>query len=221
MNINWLQYSLALLLLWTPRQWLRVGVLFKLKSSRSRSADSAAVEREPGDLSVRFRDEFKKFRNYVDFLRAAIGGVAIMGGIAGLKPSLQLAADSAEWFGRLVIAAQFAVLLIGVLLQSFRFEKRATMYPPIFYLSGLSFGLIGWGPAIFALVLIWAFNTTLPGPTAFLFIYAVLAGLFGWLLASDITQVVFAVVLIFAPVLISLLTKRRLVHFVKKTKAAG
>ena len=37
--------------------------------------------REPGDTTVRFREEFLKPRNYVDVLRGTVGSLAIMGGM--------------------------------------------------------------------------------------------------------------------------------------------
>lgn len=195
--------------------------MFKRKTSRAHKGSDASLEREPGDLSVHFSDEFLKARNYVDFLRAAIGGIAILGGIAGIKASVQISQDDSEWLVWVITGAQIAILLIGVLIQTFRMETRTAMYPPIFFLSGLSICLCGIQAAAFALIMIWAINTTLPGPSAFLSLYAVLAGFFGWLLNDSYTLVMVAVVLLFAPVLISLLTKRRLVHYSKKTRNTG
>lgn len=221
MNILWPQFIIALLLLWIPRQWLRAGgALFKRRHKSGKVRRDREAEREPGDNSIYFRDEFQKIRNYVDFFRAGIGGMAIVGlPIADIAPALQTLPDAAPWRENLVEIVWIAVLVVGVLIQSFRFEKRSAMFPPIFYISGLTFGTCGVAVAAPAVVLTWAINTTLSGPLAFLCLYAVTIGLFGLLLSDAPEQVGVTSALVFLPVLISLLAKKRLVHFAKKVKA--
>lgn len=224
-KILWSQLAIALILLWFPRQWLRVGGhLFRSRHRRSESwspRDRPDLVREPGDNSIYFRIEFTKFRNYVDFFRAAVGGLAVVGGLMDVQPAVQASAAALPWQAVAVQYMSFALLMLGVLVQSFRFEKRASMFPPIFYLSGLTLGLCGFDAAGFAVVMTWAINSTLPGPTSFLTIYALLVGIFGYLLRDDNVVVAFAAGLVFLPVLISLLAKKRLVHFAKKVKAGG
>jgi len=117
---------------------------------------------------------------------------------------------------------RIAILLVGVLIQCFRFEKRTGLFPPIFYLTGITIGVCGPGVAAFAIVLTWAINTALPGPTTFLSVYALLIGVFGALLQfADLEPIFIGVGLVFLPVLISLLSKRRLVHYSKKVKTGG
>lgn len=219
-NIIWPQFLVALLLLWMPRQWLRVGgSLFKRRRKSGNVRRDREAEREPGDNSIYFRDEFMKVRNYVDFFRAGIGGLAIVGlPVADIAPALQALPDAAPWRGYVVDGVWIAVLLVGVLIQSFRFEKRSAMFPPIFYISGLTFGTCGVAVAAPAVVLTWAINTTLSGPLAFLCLYAGTIGIFGFLLSDDLEQVGVTTALVFLPVLISLLAKKRLVHFSKKVK---
>ncbi len=220
MNIAWTQIAVALILLWIPRQWLRIGgAIFKRRSGKGRLNPEAA--REPGDNGIYFRVEFAKFRNYVDFFRAAIGGLAVTGGIMGVQSALLAPEDASGWHFAMVRYMRIAILLIGVLIQSFRFEKRAAMFPPIFYISGLTFGVCGLYVALFAIIMTWAINTTLPGPTAFLTLYAATIGIFGYFLTDDLEQIIVSVGLVFSPVLLSLLAKRRLVHFSKKVKASG
>ncbi len=226
MNILWPQFAVAVVLLWLPRQWLRAGVrFFKRRRNKGRSwfpGDRPDLDAGSRDHTIYFRTEFTKFRNYVDFFRASIGGVAIIGGIADIHPAMQAPGDASELHIAMVQWARIAVLLVGVLIQSFRFEKKAAMFPPIFYLTGLTLGLCGIEVAFFAVVLTWAINTVLPGPTAFLSLYALLIGAFGYMLQENIGESVYcAVGLVFLPALISLLAKRRLVHFSKKVKADG
>lgn len=221
MNIVWTQFIVALLLLWIPRQWLRAGgALFKRGHKHGRVRRDREAEREPGDNSIYFRDEFLKVRNYVDFFRAGIGGLAIVGlPVADIAPAIKAGSGAALWQTNMVDVVGITVLLIGVLIQSFRFEKRSAMFPPIFYISGLTFGTLGVAVAAPAVVLTWAINTTLSGPLAFLCLYSVTIGIFGLLLSDNWEQVGVTTALVFLPVLISLLAKKRLVHFSKKVKA--
>lgn len=222
-NILWPQLIVALLLLWIPRQWLRAGgALFKRRRKSNRARRDREAEREPGDNTIYFRDEFLKVRNYVDFFRAGIGGLAIVGLSAlDVAPALQAGDDASDWRVALIRYAGVLIMLVGVLIQSFRFETRSAMFPPIFYISGLTFGTCGVTVAALAVVLTWVLNTTLSGPVAFLTLYAVLVGIFGAFLLDDLQQVGISAALVFTPVMISLLAKKRLVHFSKKVKVGG
>jgi len=222
-NILWPQLIVALLLLWIPRQWLRAGgALFKRSRKHGRVRRDREAEREPGDNAIYFRDEFMKIRNYVDFFRAGIGGLAIVGlWSANIAPALDAPADATDWRIALIRYTGVLIMLVGVLIQSFRSEKRSAMFPPIFYLSGLTFGTCGVTVAALAVVLTWVLNTTLSGPVAFLSLYALLVAVFGAFLNDDLQQVGISAGLVFLPVLISLLAKKRLVHFSKKVKAGG
>jgi hypothetical protein len=223
MNIVWPYFGVALLLLWLPRQWLRAGgPFFKRRRSKPRTpvpGERPDHETNPNDSTVYFRTEFSKFRNYVDFFRAAIGGLAMVGGGLAIPSALQPPADASGWRMVTVLGVRVAILLAGVLIQSIRFEKKAAIFPPIFYLSGLTLGLCGPAVAFFAVVITWAVNMMLPGPSSFLAIYALLVGAFGFLLrGDDLVLICCAVGLVYTPVLISMLAKRRLVHFSRKVK---
>jgi hypothetical protein len=212
---------LGLLLLWFPRQWMRRGVAFLRR--RRRSAESARItepwkDREPGDPRLSFLVEFTKFRNYVDLLRGGAGSLVLSGGmgISAAITTLPQAPRLAVWE---LIGVRAVVLMIGVLIQTVRYEKnRLSFYPPIFYLAGLSVGLCDVRGAIFAFVLIWAINAALPNAQGFLTVYALLMVVFGHYFAGggDLSAA-YAGILCFTPVMLSLLSKRPLMAFTRKS----
>lgn len=220
MNIDWFYFVIALVLLWLPRQVLRFGgkVTRSAKKRRSVKDTNPATVREPGDPSVSFLAEIRKLRNFVDFFRAGIGS-AILVGAFGLDAVWSAAEGATEQTQTLVEYGRAAVLLVGVVVQMFRFETRVTLFPPIFYLSGLTFALCGFYPALFALVLIWVINFALPNPSAFLSIYGLLAMTFGLLFQGLEDMLPFvAAFLMLLPVIVSLLMRRRLVLLTKRPK---
>ncbi|HVU24261.1 MAG TPA: hypothetical protein VHE13_09065 [Opitutus sp.] len=213
----------ALVLLWLPRPFLRVGRLWK-RRRRHRSGHPATDVnpkriREPGDKSVDFRTEFAKGRNYVDFVRAALGSVLLLGLAPVISPAIEAAADADVGTGQRIYFARLAVLVIAVLIQSFRFDGRVTMFAPLFFVTGLAIGVCGLYAAGFALVLIWTINLALPNPTAFLSVYALVILVFGTLfLGVNTAAPLSTAALAFLPVLVSLLIRRPLVLFATKTR---
>lgn len=219
MTVHYPFLLLAIALLWFPRQWLRLGSIFKRRrsSSSTRSASEPWNNREPGDPRLRFAVEFSKFRNYVDMLRGAAGSLAFVGGF-GMPPCLEATTGAAPSFGYAVIAIRSLILLVGLLVQTVRYEKgKFTFYPAVFYVAGLSFGLCDHWSALFAFVLIWAMNAMFSGAQSFMTVYAVMIVGFGHLFAhhGDLS-VVYAGILCFLPVLLSLLANRPLVAFSRK-----
>jgi hypothetical protein len=224
MTLNLPLLLLALVLLWLPRPWLRLGAT--LLKRRRRRVPGGGKEpwntREPGDPRVSARQEFTHIRNYIDFLRA-LGGTALVLGGWQLQASIGAAAGASKLVTREVLVVKAAILLIGVLVQTHRWNRqRITFYPPIFYLAGISFVLVSPWPALFAFVMIWAVNPALGNAQAFLSLYAVFVATFGYLLSKSArAAVIYLAGLIFLPVLLSLLSKRPLVVFARKTTHAG
>ena len=219
MTVNLPFLLLAITLLWFPRQWLRLGSVFKRR--RSAEAHRAGKEpwnnREPGDPRVSFATEFSKFRNYVDLLRAAAGSLALAGGM-GLAPCLGVADGAPRNMTYVVMGVRALILLVGLLVQTVRYEKRRfTFYPAIFFIAGLSVGLCDPRSAAFAFALVWSINAAFGNAQAFLTAYAVLIGVFGHFFSrlGDLS-VIYAGFLCFLPVLLSLLANRPLVIFSRK-----
>lgn len=206
--------ALAILLLWAPRQWLRWGGRIGHGQGRHRSHDTE-IAHDPDDRSVQLRAEVRKTRNWIDLVRAAAGGIAVK------EFAFGLADGSNGHAAHQVFLWQATVLVIAVLLQTVRYEIKLSLFPPIFFLIGLSFGLCGPEAAIFALVLVCAFNAMLPNPAAFLGIYAVILAGFGFLYygghMGDIRLLSCALFLL--PVVISVLARHPLVLFAKKAVA--
>lgn len=214
MTVNYPYLLLAIVLLWFPRQWLRLGSLFKRRRSEgmTRSSEEPWKTRESGDPRVNFGGEFAKFRNYIDLLRAGAGSLALMGGF-GLAPSLAAADGAAKKMIYVAMAVRATIMLVGLLVQTVRYERgKFTFYPAIFFITGLTLGICDYRAAGFAFALVWAFNSAFGSAQAFLSAYAVLVGLFGYLFPRHgVLWVITAGLLCFLPVLLSLLANRPLV----------
>jgi len=211
----------ALLLLWFPRQWMRLG--FSVGSRRKHHDTSGRGKepwntREPGDATVRFRDEFVKPRNYVDVLRGAAGSMAVMGGM-GIEACISVANGAGRGAGVEVLVVKLLILLAGLLIQTMRFEKHHfVFFAPIFFLWGISIGLCGVKGAMFAFAMTWAVNPMLRSPQAFLSVYALLMMAFGSLFLGFGNKLpIVALIYCFLPVLLSLLAQRPLVLFTRKS----
>jgi hypothetical protein len=224
-TINYLFLILAAALLWLPRPWLRSGRraarALGLARRRSRKRDFVRI-RESGDNRVNFSEEFGKVRNYVDFLRALTGGLILIGnpdwGISscfGLSDSLVMAQED-----QFIFQLKVAIIAVGVILQFVRFEGRLTFYAPLFYFAGLAFALCGFGAGFFAFLLIWTFNAALPiPPVGFVSVYALILCLMGMLFQGLADNYVYAAaILVFLPVIVSLMARRSLALFTKKMK---
>lgn len=205
---------LAVVLLWFPRQWLRIGSIFK----RRRVAVASRTEKEPwrnreaGDMQVRFSAEFSKFRNLVDLLRAGAGSLAFVGGL-GIPACLSVSETAPRSQFYIMIGVRLAIMMVGLLVQMIRYERgRVTFYPAIFYIAGLTLGLCGAWAAVFAFILIWAFNVLLSNAQSFLTAYTAMVLIFGFAFARhDLLSVISAGILAYSPVLLSLLANRPLV----------
>jgi hypothetical protein len=226
MNVHLPLLLLAIALLWFPRQWLRLGAT--LLTRRRRRPPGRGQEpwntREPGDPRVNTRKEFGRFRNYVDLLRGAAGALLLSGGF-GFASCLQAAPGASRTIFYQVLALRAAILLVGLLIQTLRWNKeRLTFFPPIFYLAGLSFGMLKPWAALAAFLLIWAFNAGIGNAQGFLTIYAILMMVFGSVFAGGRdNSAMYVSFLCFLPVLLSLLCNRPLVVLSRKAThgAAG
>jgi hypothetical protein len=221
MVLNPAFFLLAVVLLWFPRQWMRLGRT--VGKRRKRRADVARREEEPwkadepGNPSVKLVAEAKKLRNYVDLLRGAAGSVTLIGGF-DLQASVSAPADAPVFLDYEVLGLQLAVLLVGLLIQTVRYERgRLLFFAPIFFLCGMSVGLCGWKAALFAFALIWAVNPMLKNPQGFLTIYACTLAVFGALFRGVGDKLSLAIALFsFLPVLLSMLAQRPLVLFTRR-----
>ncbi|MEX2045041.1 MAG: hypothetical protein WD941_06780 [Opitutus sp.] len=214
MSVNLPLLLVGLFLLWFPRQWMRLGPSFGVrhrKQTRPRWRDEPWNRQITGSPNLSFAAEFTKIRNYFDLLRAAGGGLAIMGGYA-IVPALTVAEGAAPLAARQVTWIDIGILVVAVLAQTVRVERgHLSFFAPIFFMAGLSLCLTGHWGAFFAFSLIWAMNPMLPSAQAFLTLYALLLGAFTLLYRGLEGGAAFLIASLgFLPVLLSLLTKRRL-----------
>lgn len=205
---------IALVLLWLPRQWFRFGArVFSLPHHRRHHHHSEhGVMHDPADVSLKVREEFLKPRNWIDLFRAIAGSLAVTW-------CCFENADAAKAVDTGVFVLQGVVFVLAVLIQTLRFEGRFSLVAPVFFILGLSFGLIGWKGGLFASITIWTLNLVLPSPGVFLVVFAGIEICFGLLLSRvPLRFALFAAALAILPVVLSAATKRRLVRFSKKTK---
>jgi hypothetical protein len=209
---------IALGLLYFPRQWLRWGKRVLKSEHKSRNRDQNDFDpsgrREMGDPAVVLKDEFAKVRNYVDLLRG-LAGSAVIVGTPYTASCFAIAAGAPANTAKIVLGLKCAILLGAMLVQLIRIERKVTLFAPIFFLSGVTFGLCGAPAAGFAFLLIWTINFGLPNPTAFLGVHAVLIGLFSVLFngVGNPLLTITAFLCLFVPVLVSLMSQRPLMLF--------
>jgi len=208
--------SLALVLLWFPRQWLRFGA--KVVSLPSRSPGDKNL-RDSNDASLHLRDELPNPRNWVDFLRALAGGIAVVLFCFERVPGAPKATATT------IFIIHCVILVIALLIQTMRnFQDRVTLVAPVFFLFGLSFCLIGWQSALFACITIWVVNLLLPSAGIFLLVFAFLEVIFAKFLSHGFyaytRTLILTAALTIIPVLLSAMMNRRLVKLNKKTRVS-
>jgi hypothetical protein len=219
--IDYWLLSGALVLLWLPRQWLRMGksAAKSSKTARGKLAQRKSSQDDPGlkDSSIKLKGVFSKPRNWIDFFRAAAGGVAVC--LLCFQP-VEAGNPSATY--RLVFIIKCIVLVISVLIQTLRYNGKFTLVAPIFFVMGLSFGLIGWHAALFAFVTIWIVYLVISSLSTLLVCYTMLIVFYGFLLPHpSLAGVYLAAALPLLPVILSATSKRRLTQLAKTTKSAS
>jgi hypothetical protein len=212
MTVNLPILTVALALLWIPRSWLRRGST--VLRSRHRSPRRSSWANPPKDgSSVGFGREFTKSRNYVDIARAWLGAVALVGG-AGFDAALRVAQNAPASTAHRIFALQAAALLIGVLIQTVRYERnRLSLTAPIFYLAGISFALFTPFVGLCGFIIAWVLNPVAPSAQAFLIVQACIATAAGYFLNGITLLALLGFTLGIIPVVLSLLARRPLVVF--------
>jgi hypothetical protein len=204
-------------LLWTPRSWLRLGAPRKTRKKVA-TTGGLVKDRLIGDHSIWIEEEFTRRRNWIDFGRALGGSFAVVGAVPIVVEAL-IAVPSIS-STQLAFSIQGVIFLAAVVIQMIRIEERMTLFPPIFFVMGLSFAVVGWKASIIGFAAIWAINLVLPNPAVFLATYGagmvILAILFG---ANPKAAILMATLAIMPP-LVAVLLKRRLAQFRKKNKIA-
>lgn len=208
LEIHWPYLALALAMLWFPRQWMRLGK-WQTKRRKERETmekfaqDGAA---DPDDKSVRLRRELKSPRNYLDFLRALVGGVALWEFSFTAGPEDRI----------VVLAVKVTITLIAVLIQLIRWRERITFFAAIFFFAGLSIGMGNYFSGAMAFLLMCAINPIIPTPRMFVSAFALLLLPFNVFLGAGFELAVINSLLVLIGPLLSLLTQRPMVIFTRK-----
>ena len=212
LHIEWTYLLLASLLLWFPRQWLKLGRLFspgrRLPQSTLEKFSSGPAH-DPNDKSLSMGKELRSKRNYLDILRALAGGYC-------LRYYALAATDERSRMQVLIIQA--AVLLVAVLIQAIRIEGRMGFFAPCFYFMGLATGYMSYIVGPFAMLLLFAMNPIIPNPRMFVTTYGLLLLPLGWLFGEKMEQVNLMTTLVLLIPVLSLVTRRPMVIYAKKTK---
>ncbi|AHF92160.1 hypothetical protein OPIT5_19845 [Opitutaceae bacterium TAV5] len=220
MTLDYTIIALSVVLLWIPRPWMRFGRLGL--ASRRRSAGRRARENVAGesmsfgvDYRLNMGREFGNLRNWLDLARALTGGFGLLAvGMQGLM-------DTPLEVARPYIAGQIGIVVVAVLIQMLRFEKRFTFFAPVFFIQGLMFGLVDWRVGLLVMIGTWAINPLLPSPAPFLTVLGCIAAIFGTLVGVPVAYVLTAAGISIGPVLVSILLKRRLAGSLTRKEASS
>ena len=208
---------LGLVLLFTPRGWLRLGKS-EGGSKRKKRVFTGGPNRDrmPGDNSVWASEEFARRRNWLDMLRGLAGGYAVMTTVPVVLNAL-IGVPGAS-LGNVIFGTQGGIFLGAIAVQMVRLEERVTLFPPLFFVLGLSFPVVGVLAALIAFFTVWAINIVLPNPASFMAAYgggiAILSVFIGY---GPKRGALMAALSLFPPV-VSVLMGRRLAAFRKRTK---
>lgn len=185
MTVHYVFLLPALLLLWAPRSWLYFGERARRPHRRGMVGRFVNRLRRPPpnyDRStriVRFWAEILKKRNVLDLLRTAAGAWALVdySFVFDSADAASLANDSVT---ATITGLKAGVLLIAVAIQTVRpHDNRIVLVAPIYFVTGLSLGVLGFVPGALGWALIWALSPMLFGPERLLTTYAFLLGIFG------------------------------------------
>lgn len=212
---DFLLLLIGLVLLWTPRAWLRLGKPRKNRRALKQTGGPNR-DRHPGDHTLWVEEEFKRMRNWLDLGRALTGALAVQQSVPGVVNALVGVPDAS--LDNIIYLSQAVLLLAGVLIQMLRIEERLSFYPPIFFVLGLGLAIGGLKAGVIGFIIIWAINVVLPNPAVFLAVYGggmvVLCVFFDRGLKAGL---MIGALALMAPLLATLF-RRRLVQFRKRTK---
>ena len=204
-------------LLWTPRSWLRLGAPRKTRKKIAFTG-GPVKDRLPGDHSIWIEKEFKRRQNWIDFGRAIGGSFAVVGSVPIVVEAMITVPSISST--QLAFSIQGVIFLAAVVIQMVRIEERMTLFPPIFFVMGLSFAVVGWKAGTIGFAAIWAINLVLPNPVVFLTTYGSGMVILSIFFGANPKAAVLTAALAIMPPLVAVLLKRRLAQFRKKTKIA-
>lgn len=210
MIVHWPYLAFALVTLWLPRQWLRLGKIKKHKSRKERETLERFAQdgaKDPDDKSVRLARELRKLRNYIDFFRALLGSYCLWN--FAFTPDKEAGGDAP-------FLACTAIAFLAVLIQSVRWRQSITFFAAVFFYAGLSIGMGNNYPGALAFLLVCAINPVIPTPRLFVCAYALLLLPFNYFLGDNLRLAAFNTLLLLFVPLWSVLINRPMVIFMRK-----
>lgn len=216
MQIHWLLLAATIALLWMPRSWMRWGPRLGRQRKGQRLAHSWTHAPQDGTV-LSFGHEFTKVRNYLDAGRSFVATMLLVGA-NGMPAAVAVASPLAPGAARQVLLAQMAVLLGGLLIQCVRFERRRlALAAPVFYLAGVLCGLQLPLAGLAAFAVSWALVPVVPYTLGFLTVMGVVFAAVGVFLTGVGLLTGAGAGLCLVPVLISLLSRRPLMVFSRRS----
>jgi hypothetical protein len=214
---NDLTYLLVgLTLLWLPRSWLRLGKPTGTRKKLLNRDEEVKRQRQPSDHSLWIGDEFGHFRNWVDLTRGFAGAIAVAVFLGPMVDAI-IAVEGAS-SSKLIFVLSAGIYFAAITIQMIRIEERMSLTPPIFFLFGMAFAILGPGVGLIAFIAIWSVNIALPNASVFLGVYATIIVALGTMLGSGRLNTVLMAALALFPPLVAVLFKRRLAQFKKRRK---
>jgi hypothetical protein len=210
---------IGLVLLWLPRGWLRLGKPTATRKRRPNRDEEVERQRQPSDHSLWIGDEFSRIRNWLDLFRGMAGAFAVVTTLPELIT--QLLAVTGASGDQLALGLFGGIFVAATTIQMIRMEERLSLTPPIFFLAGVSFAVVGPQTALIAFVAIWAINTALPNPSIFMSVYATMVIILGIVLGAGKMETLLMSGLLIFPPFIAILFKRRLAQFKKRSKVVA
>jgi hypothetical protein len=142
---------------------------------------------------------FRAWQNWLDAIRGGVGAWLLF------ERSIVVDASSAS----LALYLKLGIVAVGALIQTLRFGPGVSVYFPLFFLSGVTAVVPGYQAGGFAVLFAWVFTGGSRNPLFHLPVLGLSLGVGGYFLTGMTLLLKFSVGLIFAPLLMAVLLRRR------------
>ncbi len=203
MEINTINALFALVLLWPPT--------YLFISSRTRRRIRRA-QGKGGDTFPLVRLALT-WQNWFDLARGLAGSWLLYNQSFSVDPEM----ENAEYLTPAILAA---VLLVGAVFQVLYYRRKWYCFSPLFYLVGVTFGILVWWIALYGLLAGLFFVGLLRHAIVFLAAMAATIGISGFLIMGFEPEWATACALLLLPIILSLILRRDLMPVVRKQAAA-
>lgn len=195
LEIDWIVLIMVAVVLWLPATLLY---------------PAEAKDRLARTFSARFRPEYMAgtWQHWLDLARAFLGTHFLVTEGVNFVPG-----DSGQGYWNQDLILIGGVLAAAVVLQTVHFRKSFYFTAPIFFIWGLTLGLYGWLPAVFAIVFSTIMARLFDHVELKLPLMAALLGVVGYLVSGLSLKLIMAVGLVVLPMLVAFGCMRHLVCY--------